>query len=590
MAFSEAAENRRLLILKRAIACGFFSIGLGLFSLQILQGSQFHQQAERNRTRLIHLPAARGSILDRHGVPLVEDRIRFELAIFPQDLKDPSETWVRLSPLVGISPEELARRYRKGYQGFFAPVPLVRNLAPQTAFLLEEKKADLPGTLIRPIPVRRYLSGPAMGPVAGYVGLIAPEELTHLKPYGYTFRDLIGKEGLEQQYDRYLRGQDGGLQVEVDNRGRLVRQLGYRVPQRGRQITVSLDGRLQEFCYSLLKGGPGAILVMDPRNGDLLACVSSPSFDPNAFLDPARQGEVRAALRGAERPLFNRAMRSAVPPGSIFKLAVAYAALKTKKISSGTSFECPGFFQLGRGIFRCWREEGHGVQGVCEALEHSCNVFFFHTGRRLGVEGIRQAALTFGLGRPTGIDLPRETRGLVPDPAWMMARAQQPWQEGDTISFAIGQGPLLVTPLQMLVMVSTIALDGNVPRPHLLLGIEGEEEKKNSRRSDRILLDSEALTAVKIGMERVVSSSTGTGRLARLPGLTAAGKTGTAQVPRGKPHAWFLGYAPADHPKFTFLIFLEHGGKGGEGAAMVARDLLAYLHELHESCNLSRSP
>ncbi|MBI3615508.1 MAG: penicillin-binding protein 2 [Candidatus Omnitrophica bacterium] len=562
----------RLLILQRLIAGGLILIWAGLFTLQIPQGGRFQQQAEKNRIRLIHLPAARGAILDRNGVPLAEDRLSFELTIFPQDLKDPGQTWTRLESLVRISAKELSSRYRKGYQGPFAPVPLVRSVPSETAFLLEERRAQLPGVFVRPVPRRTYRDGPALGSVAGYVGLIAPEELTHLQSYGYTFRDFVGKEGLEQEYDSVLRGRDGGLQVEVDNRGRLVRQIGFLVPQRGRAVTTSLDGRVQAFCHHLLKGISGAVVVMNPDTGEILALVSTPSFDPNAFVDPAREREVRASLHGVERPMFNRAVRSAVAPGSIFKPVVAYAALKAGKIRPDTIFVCPGYFELGRGLFHCWREEGHGPQTVTDALEHSCNVFFYQTGHRLGREGIAQAAHLFGLGSPTGIDLPKESKGFVPD-------HPTSWQEGDTISFAIGQGPLQVTPLQMLVLMSVIAEDGKVPQPHLVTDVEGEKGKSHPQPA-RLSLEPEPLSVVKIGLERVVNSPTGTGRLAQVSGVHAAGKTGTAQNPRGLPHAWFLGYAPVEHPKVSLVVFLEHGGRGGVSAAMVARDLFAYLKEL----------
>jgi penicillin-binding protein 2 len=569
----------RLLILQRLIAGALALLWVGLFATQVVQGPRYREQAEKNRTRLIHLPAPRGSILDRHGVPLAEDRLGFELAIFPRELKEPGEVWGRLSPIVGIPAQALAEQYQRKYEAPFSFVSLARSLPPETAFLLEEKRLDLPGTLIRPMPQRHYPLGPAVGAVAGYVGLIAPEELTKLKPYGYTFRDLIGKDGLEEMLDRHLRGRDGGLQVEVDARGRFIRQLGFRHTQRGRSVRVSLDGRLQGFCYRLLSDCSGAILVMDAKSGEMLALVSRPSFDPNAFLDPARRLEVRQALHRRDQPMFNRAIGSLVPPGSTFKVAVAYQALKSKRIAPNTPFVCSGSFQLGTALFRCWKEEGHGSENVVGALEHSCNVFFYQTGRRLKADGIGQAARIFGLGHPTGIDLPREAKGFVPDAHWMERVHAQKWQEGDTLSFAIGQGPLLVSPIQMLLLTTAIAMDGSVPKPHLLLGIEGEDPLKPPH-GTKIPLDPKALQHVKHGMEQVVNSPTGTGRLAQVPGLRAAGKTGTAQVSQGLSHAWFCGYAPAEDPALGFVIFLEHGGKGGEQAALLARDLLAYLKEL----------
>lgn len=569
----------RIPLLRRLMAAGLLLIWAGLFWTQGIQGSLYRQKSENNRTRLIHLPAARGSILDRRGVPLAEDRVGFELKILPQELQDPQRTWRRLSALTGVDAEDLAQRYRKGFQARFSPVTLFRDLPPRTAFLLEEERDRLPGLLVQAVPYRRYPLGPAVAPVCGYLGLIAEQELNRLRPYGYSVRDWVGKEGVEQVYNSLLRGVDGGLYLEVNAQGKMVQQMGYRVPQRGRQITVSIDGRLQELCYRLLEGGRGAMAVLDVRTGEILALVSLPSFDPNVFLQPHRFEEIRAFLRDSGRPMFNRFTRAMVPPGSTFKAATAYEALKEKKILPGTAFECTGVFRLGRSEFNCWEKQGHGPQTVTEGLEHSCNVFFYNTGRRLGVEGIARAARLFHLGQPTGIDLPRETKGFVPDAAWMRQVYHQPWQEGDTVSFAIGQGALLVSPLQMLRLFAAIARDGDMPLPHLLRSVEGKDRPEEHPHSF-LSLEPAALASVKEGLERVVNTETGTGRLARVPGLILAGKTGTAQVPNGLPHAWFCGYAPARDPRVAVVIFLEHGGKGGLRAAQLAGQTVAYLKEM----------
>ncbi len=566
----------RLGILQRVISAGLSIIWIGLFSAQVIQGSRYRRQSEKNRTRLIHLPAARGAILDRNGVPLAEDRITFELAALPQELTAPQETWKHLSPLVGVPAEELAKRYKKNLQAKFSPVTLVRSLSRELAFYLEEERGRLPGILIRPVPERSYPLGPAVGAALGYLGFIAPEELTQLKAYGYTVRDRVGKDGLEQQYDSLLRGKDGGLHVEVNAQGKLVQQLGFLKPESGRGIKVSLDARLQEEAYKLLQGGKGAVLVMHCRTGEILCLVSSPAFDPNAFMDPARQAEIRSFLQDSDRPMFNRAIRAAVPPGSTLKAAVAYEALKQGKISPATSFECGGQFRLGRAVFRCWEETGHGPQTVREALQHSCNVFFYNTGRRLGVAGIAEVSRLFGLGKPTGIDLPREVKGLVPDPEWMRRQHRHTWQEGDTISFGIGQSALQTTPLQMGLLFATLATGGWAPPPHLLI----DPALARAQKGTQLRLNQAALASVKEGLERVVNTETGTGRLARLPNVKVAGKTGTAQVSQGNPHAWFCGYAPAESPQFSFVVFLEHGGKGGLQAARVAGGLLVLMKEM----------
>lgn len=565
--------------LQRFIVAALLFIWGGFFVTQIVQGRTFRHQAEKNRTRLIHLPAARGVILDRHGIPLAQDRLSFELVIFPQELKNPRQVWNRLSPLVGIPADELARRYRKGFLAPFSPVTLVQDLPAETSFRLEEERDALPGILIRPVPRRHYPLGAAVGPVVGYIGWIAPQELTRLKPYGYTVRDRIGKDGLEKKYDSILRGSNGGLHVEVNALGKLVRQMGYRSPKRGQGITVSIDSRLQKFCYDLTKETPGAIIVMDVDSGEILTLASSPSFDPNVFVPPAESARVRQVLTDPKRPMFNRATRAAVPPGSIFKAAVAYQALASGKIRFDTQFHCPGSYRLGRAVFRCWKEEGHGVQNVLEGLMHSCNVFFYSTGRVLRVEGLIEAARKFGLGRKTGIDLPRESKGFVPDPAWMKRAHQQNWQPGDTISFSIGQGALQVTPLQMVLLFNTLASEGRVPSPHLLVRVEGKALPVR-KEGVKVRMDSRALSQVRLGLEQVVASSTGTGRMASVPGVQISGKTGTSQTSQGRSHAWFCGYAPSQDPKVSFVVFLEHGGKGGVQAARLAAEVVERLQEL----------
>ena len=584
----------RLRILQRVIFAGLAVLWVALFFIQVIDGSRYRRQSEKNRTRLIHLPAARGAILDRRGVPIAEDRITFELAALPQELVNPGKVWSDVAPMVGLSAEELAKRYKKGFQAKYSPVSLVRNLPSETAFRIEEEKVKLPGILVRPVPERVYPMGPAVGGVVGYLGLIAPEELTKLKSYGYTYKDRVGKDGLEKQYDSMLRGQDGGLHVEVNAQGKLVQQLGFLKPRRGRNIKVSVDARLQQVAYGLLEGGAGTAIVMDCKTGELLCLVSSPSFDPNAFMDANRQAEIRAMLKDPSRPMFNRSFRAAVPPGSTFKAIVAYEALTKGKINPATTFECRGGLFPGRPIFRCWQEDGHSFQTVTQGLQHSCNVFFYNTGRRLGVKGIAEAARMFGLGKPTGLDLSGESAGLVPDPDWMRSKLKQEWQEGDTLSFALGQSALLTTPLQMARAFATIGDGGWMPTPHLLLSVEKEpkEDEKDEaaapvwetpERTDKgtqLHLDPSSVATVKEGLEMVVNTDSGTGRLARLPNDKVAGKTGTAQAPPGRSHAWFCGFVPAEAPRYSFVVFLEHGGKGGLHAAKVVGGLLVAMKEM----------
>ncbi len=568
----------RVRIIERVIWVLMALLWAALFVTQVAHGPEYRDKAERNRTRLIPLPAARGSILDRNGVPIAEDHIRFELTVLPQELRDPQKTWTALSQALGIPEQELIRRYKKRFQARFSPVTIMEDLRPEAAFHFEEEREKFPAVLIRPVPERVYPSGAASGSVTGYLGLITVNELTRLKPYGYSFRDRVGKDGLEQQYDALLRGTDGGLYVEVNAQGKIAQQMGFKSPERGKSIGVSVDSRLQELIYRLLEGERAAVAVMNCSSGEILALVSSPSFDPSVFVDAARDDEINTVLRGEDQPMFNRVIRALVPPGSTFKAAVAYEALAENKIAASTAFECTGKLQLGNAVFRCWQSSGHGPQTVADALEHSCNFFFYQTGRRLGSDGVARAAHLFRLGQATGIDLPREAKGFVPDPAWLRRTQGHAWREGDTLSFAIGQGALLTTPLQMLALFNALAMGGLWPQPHLVKTVDGRSVE--IPRPISLGLQASDLDKMKIGLARVVSSDTGTGRLARVPGLEIAAKTGTAQAATGASHAWICGYAPARNPKISFVVFVEHGGKGGVRAAKVAGQMMVYLREM----------
>lgn len=566
----------RLRVVERCFALALLALAGALGVMQLIAGPGYRRAAEQNRVRLIPMRAVRGAILDRHGVPLAQDRLSFDAAIIPQEVQSLEALWVPLSGVLQRPAAQLQRAYQRGVTAPFAPTVVAQDVEPETAFAVEHRRFELPGVVIVPTPRREYPLRAAAGPVLGYLGLVNPEALKVLKPYGYTIRDWVGQGGVEQLHDAALRGVDGGLQVEVDHRGRLVRQLGLKVPVRGRDVMVTLDAALQQRCDQLLDGRRGAIVVMALDSGDIWAMVSSPGFDPGAFVDPDRDDEVRGYLASRRRPLFNRAVAGTVPPGSIFKLVTAYAGLASKKTSAATTYQCPGQFQLGRATFRCWYEPGHGPQALVDALTHSCNVFFYQWGLRVGPEAIAASARLFGFGQPWRIDLPGEPAGLVPDPSWKRARRGQPWYRGETANLAIGQGDLLVTPLQVLRMTATVALDGGpVPQPHLVKAIAGQPVTPPPMAPPAV--DRRPLAVIRRGMEAVVESDTGTGRLARVPGVAVAGKTGTAQAGTQASHAWFCGYAPAAHPRMAVVVFVEHGGKGGVVAASIAGQIFEAL-------------
>src|SRR3989338_3576252 len=402
----------------------FLIILSALFYLQVLRWPLYHDLAKKNHIRLIPLPGLRGTIYDRNGLTIADNRLSFDVVIIPQEVENVDTTYNRLSQVLGIS--------------------------------------VLPRTL------RWYVYGERTSHLIGYLSLINKEELEKLGDYGYSMSDLVGRSGIERMYDKYLKGEDGGTQLEVDATGRLVKILGSKNQKKGTDISLTVDAKLQAYASDCLEGVKGSVVIMDPRNGEMLAMASSPSFDSNIFVERGRGDEAVDYMKSGSFPMLNRAINGRYPPGSIFKIIVTYAALETKAITEHTTFVCGGKYFLGKAEFDCWKEGGHGPQDLRDAITHSCNIYFYNLGRKLGPDIISAHAQKLGLGKPTGIDIEGESRGLVPSPAWKKTRRNQNWYEGETLNVAIGQGDLLVTPLQMVEVVSVFATGGNAPRPHII--------------------------------------------------------------------------------------------------------------------------
>lgn len=555
----------------------FLVILSALFYLQILRWPLYHDLAKKNHIRLIPLPGLRGTIYDRNGLAIVDNRLSFDVVIIPQEVDDADTTYGRLSHALGVSSSRIESIVKKDYTAPFAPITISSDVDKDLAFRLEERKQQLPGVLVLPRTIRWYVYGERTSHIIGYLSLINKDELEKLGDYGYSMSDLVGRSGIERAYDGYLRGEDGGTQLEVDATGRLVKILGSKNQKKGTDITLTVDAKLQAYASDCLEGVRGSVVVMDPRDGEILAMASSPSFDSNIFAERGRGGEALDYMRSGSYPMINRAINGQYPPGSIFKIIMADAALETKAIDERTTFVCSGKYFVGKAEFDCWKEGGHGPQDLRDAITHSCNIYFYNVGRKLGPNVISEYAERFGLGRPTGIDLAGESSGLVPNPAWKRAKRGQSWYEGETVNYAIGQGDLLVTPLQMVEAVSVFATEGSAPRPHVIKKIGNMDVQVPKPRT--VAVSKTAVRIIKSAMINVVASDTGTGQRARIEGMTIAAKTGTAQTPSGEPHAWFLGFAPADNPKIAFVVMVEHGGHGGVSAADIAKKILDFAKD-----------
>ena len=379
----------RVKIFKAAVLFVFFLIAAGLFYIQILNGGFYRALSENNRIRVLPLEAPRGNIYDRKGRIVVGNRLSFDVRAIFCEIKDKKYTARVVSDITGIEEEILLRRIETASGMPFTPVKIAEDIKKAKAIQIEEACRDLPGIVVTTRPLRNYIYGGVLSHVTGYLGKIGEDALRKYKTYGYHIRDLVGKDGLERMFNDYLRGVDGGLQVEVDSRGRQVRRLALKEAEGGKDIYLNIDLELQQFCDSLLADRTGAIVAMDPSTGAVLALLSRPTFDPNVFIMPGNSREILPILNDSSAfPLLNRAISAAYPPGSIFKIVVAAAALNSKKIDEKKTFLCSGSFRVGNRVFKCWKETGHGPQNITEAIKNSCNVFFYQLAVFMGVDDI----------------------------------------------------------------------------------------------------------------------------------------------------------------------------------------------------------
>ncbi|RJO65640.1 MAG: penicillin-binding protein 2 [Candidatus Omnitrophota bacterium] len=544
---------------------------LGLANLSIIHGYKYKELSRKNCIRLIPQPGRRGRILDRHGDVIVDNMISYNLMVLPSEFNNPDQVLSRLSRVTGKDNAALKRAYRQNFVSLSIPVVVSENIEVKKAIVLEEMKPELSGFTIEPQPLRHYPEGELGAHVLGYLGEIDRWRLTKLADYGYNTKDIVGFGGAEEQYDYYLRQEDGGLSVEVDRKGRFVRMIGFRPAQGGRDIQLTLDLKIQRIAESKLADRRGAVIVMDPFNGEVMAMVSKPSFNPAVFVEKDIAA-VQALFNDPKAPLFNRAVSGAYPAGSLFKLIIASGALENKKINLSTTFTCDGGLTIGRRRFACWNT--HGTQNLIGAIARSCNVFFFRTGVLLGPQLIHDYAVKLGLSKPTGIDLSSEASGFIPDPRWDKVYKRKTWYDGDTANFSIGQGEVLVSPAQMACMIAVFANKGTLVWPHLIKDVQGRDISATFKKPSLVPIQKSTIETVRKGLRNVVADPEGTSYLlASLP-VEVAGKTGTAQVTGKLPHGWFIGFFPFEKPRYALCVFLEHGGSG-YAASVVAKEIIA---------------
>lgn len=557
----------RTLIVRGIVYSSLLILGLGLFQVQVIQGGNFRRQSEQNRIRLIPVEAPRGRVFDSKGKLLATNRPSYDIVATPEDVTP--EVFPRLSKLLNMPEKEIRKQMSARREYPFAPAVIRGDVSRDLAFQIEERTPELPGVFVQISFRRFYPYEQTASHIIGFIGKISETEYKNADRSRYGMNSLVGRSGIEKIYDDKLRGWRGGRQIEVNARGQLIRVLSEKSAQPGEDIRLTLDLEFQKKIMESIKDKHAAVAVLDLKTEGLLAMASTPAFDPNVFVSSSRAKERLAFLKNPEAPLLDRGVSSSYPPGSVFKLVTALAALETGKITPETRFYCNRTFRLKTDsrAYHCWYEKGHGSLNLYEALERSCNVYFYNLGSRLTPEEISRYAHEFGLGEKMGFEMTAVSQGLVPDSAWKQKRLRQPWYQGETLSFAIGQSYLLVSPIQVLRLTATIAKDGFRVEPRLLADEPQQTHPK-------IAIHERNLKAIKRGMLQVVESEYGTGQLARVDFGKIAAKTGTAQAPPKKAHGWMTGYFPYDKPEIAFVVFVENGGSGGIAGAYIVKSML----------------
>ncbi|MBI4370700.1 MAG: penicillin-binding protein 2 [Elusimicrobia bacterium] len=573
---SGVERRGRLEALWLVIAAGGAALGLRLAQMQILDAASYREAAERNRSQMIYQTAPRGRIYDRHGELLATSAPAFSLVFLPHRGRTGLAALAgELARQLGRDPEEILKTLQEAAREESA-VTLADNLPAPVFFRLSELKALYPGVDLILEARRYYPFGRFSSHFLGYMGRMNRREWRALRSQGYRLDSRVGKLGLEKIFEGELRGRDGGLRMEVDAQGRLKRILGTLPWRPGGDLRLTLDARVQAAADEALRAtgtGRGAAVAIDPRNGDLLALSSQPDFDPNALLSAAA-----ASARVGALPEFDNAISGTYPPGSTFKPIVGLAALNERRVRPQESFYCPGSFRLGVRTFLCWEHKGHGSVSWLEGLAKSCDVYFYNAGLRAGGALIERYSRAFGLGSRVGLGgFSTERPGNLFGPQ-ARGLAGRGWHRGDTLNLSIGQGELLVTPLQMAVVAASLANRGTVWRPRYTSRVVYADGRPDYVQGPEILgrvqADGSAWDQVQRALELAVSSGTGMG--ARVPGLSVAGKTGTAQNPFGEDHAWFIAYAarPGEPAAIAVAVLVENGGHGGAVAAPVARRMI----------------
>jgi len=556
----QSRQTRRFLAATVLFTVIFLGILARLYFLQVVKGTYYAGVAEDNRLRIVSTDAPRGEIRDRNGVVLATDVPSFDIVVTTYDLKNSGQELGVVAQLTGSKLQTLKDTVKKAGVGPFTPITVARNIGKPVALKLAEREPDLPGIQLVMSTRRSYPQGTMAAHVLGYTGEIDDTELKKLQADSYVMKDIIGKEGVELQYESLLRGQKSQKLIEVDAGGKAVKTLQEKPAVAGKSIILTIDARLQKTCEELLGDNQGAAIIMDPRNGEALALASAPTFDPNKFISGISSEDWKTW--SAKASLVDRAIAGKFPPASTFKVVTGTAGLETRAITDRNIIYCGGGLTVGGRLFKDWIwPSRHGNEDIYKAYADSCDVYFFTVARLVGIKSMDIYAHKFGIDKPTGIDLPGETTGFYPTPQWKLSQHKESWYEGDTMNMGIGQGYMLETPIRNISIFSSIAMNGTLWRPHFLKASVDPVTKAETQTTpvvqDTLGISAATLATVKKGLN-LVSKTGGMTRI-QVGNIEICAKTGTAET--GTPnlyHTWVVAFAPMDNPQVAVLLMFEN--------------------------------
>lgn len=575
--------RKRLFWAKILIIILFSILWLKLFYLQVVKHSFYYKKAKERSVVSYVIKAPRGEIITSDGVIVATNRAVFQLYLDPELIKyREDEVLYKLSKILNEDFGALKERYYLAKKTFLGRVLIKRNLNWDEVAKIMVRRYYLPGVKIEVEAERYYPYGEVYFHLIGYVSKITMEEYKKLKEKGYSMEDYLGKTGIERAFENELKGKNGVIEIERDAYGRLGKIINRINPVPGNELILTVHHNLQVKAFELLKGRKGAIVALSPQDGSILAMVSSPSVDPQKFIDGFTKEEWKEIVQSSDNPFLNRVLQP-YPPGSTYKVITAIAGLKSGVIKNvNDTVFCPGYFRLGKRIFRCWEPKGHKNVNLIKAIAYSCDVYFYNVASKLDIDYLAKISQEWGLGKPTGLGWEEEKIGFIPTKRWKKETFNEPWYPGETVVTGIGQGYLLITPLQIARVYMAIANGGDLYKPYvvkIIKRIDGTIVKIDPQIEKHLILDSQHLEWIREGLLEVVRI--GTGRAAFIPGIIVAGKTGTAQLVSSfakknkslEHHAWFVSYAGKSNPEIVSAVLVEYGGHGGATAAPIAQKL-----------------